>query len=53
VVGGGVTGELEAFFAVLKKIGYDGTMSIEGNSDNFERDALMGLNVLRSLDEKF
>ena len=44
-----VTPELEAFFSALKKIGYDGTMSIEGNTKNLEKDAALGLRTLRSL----
>jgi len=43
------TEELKTFFEMLKKIGYAGTMSVEGNTDNLERDAALSLAVLRSL----
>jgi sugar phosphate isomerase/epimerase len=43
------TGEVVAFFDALKKIGYDGTMSIEGKAQDFEKDAGMSLRALRSL----
>ena len=42
--------EVEEFFAVLKKAGYDGTMSIEGKSDNVEEDSVKALEVLRKYD---
>ncbi len=42
--------EVEEFFAVLKKSGYDGTMSIEGKSDNIEEDSVRALEVLREYD---
>ena len=41
--------EAKAFFDALRKIGYDGTMSIEGRTENLEKDAALGLEVLRSL----
>ncbi|MDR2618081.1 MAG: sugar phosphate isomerase/epimerase [Treponema sp.] len=41
--------ELKGFFGALKKIGYSGTMSIEGNTENPEADAAASLRVLRSL----
>ena len=42
--------EVEAFFTVLKTINYTGTMSIEGRTENLEKDAALGLKVLRALD---
>jgi sugar phosphate isomerase/epimerase len=42
------TGEVEAFFDALRKIGYDCTMSIEGRTENLEQDAAAALKVLRS-----
>jgi sugar phosphate isomerase/epimerase len=43
------TAEVEDFFAALKGIGYCGTMSIEGRTDDMERDAAQALELLRSL----
>jgi sugar phosphate isomerase/epimerase len=43
------TEETERFFKALKAIGYEGTMSIEGNTTNPEADAAEALKVLRSL----
>ena len=43
------TDEVKAFFGVLKKIGYTGTMSVEGKTENLEKDAALSLAVLRSL----
>ena len=43
------TDEVKAFFEALKKINYDGTMSIEGRAENLEKDAAASLEVLRSL----
>jgi sugar phosphate isomerase/epimerase len=44
--------ELEGFFGALKKTGYSGTMSIEGNTENLEADAIASLRVLRSLADR-
>ncbi|MDR0449695.1 MAG: sugar phosphate isomerase/epimerase, partial [Treponema sp.] len=41
--------EVESFFAALAKIGYAGTMSIEGRTSDMERDAAEALKVLRSI----
>jgi sugar phosphate isomerase/epimerase len=41
--------DVQAFFAALKKAGYDGTMSIEGRTENLEKDAAAALGILRSL----
>lgn len=43
------TGELQAFFAALRTIGYNGRMSIEGNTDCFAQDAPLALETLRKL----
>jgi len=40
--------DVTAFFTVLKKAGYDGAMSIEGNAADLEHDAGAALAVLRS-----
>ncbi|GHU51868.1 tagatose 3-epimerase [Bacilli bacterium] len=45
-----ITTEVENFFAALKQIGYTGTMSIEGKTDNMEQDAAAALKVLRNLE---
>jgi sugar phosphate isomerase/epimerase len=42
--------DVEAFFKALKQIGYSGTMSIEGSSEDSETDAAKALKVLRSLE---
>ena len=44
--------EVEEFFDVLKKSGYDGTMSIEGKSENVEEDSVKALTVLRKYDRR-
>lgn len=44
--------EVEEFFDVLKKSGYDGTMSIEGKSENVEEDSVKALTVLREYDRR-
>jgi sugar phosphate isomerase/epimerase len=41
--------DIRAFFAALKKAGYTGTMSVEGNAVDLEQDAAAALKVLRSL----
>ena len=41
--------DVEAFFNALKQIGYNETMSVEGNADNLEKDAAAALKVLREL----
>jgi len=38
---------LTGFFTQLREIGYDGRVSIEGGSDNFEEDAKAALKVLK------
>jgi sugar phosphate isomerase/epimerase len=43
------TSEVAAFFDALKKVGYNGTMSIEGKAQDLEKDAGMSLRALRSL----
>jgi sugar phosphate isomerase/epimerase len=43
------TKEVEAFFEALKKIGYSGTLSVEGKTDNLEHDAASALKTLRVL----
>ena len=40
--------DVQGFFDALKKIGYDGTMSIEGKAADFEKDAAASLKVLRA-----
>lgn len=40
-----------AFFDVLKKSGYDGMVSIEGSTDDFEHEAPIALRLLRGLAE--
>lgn len=40
---------LKEFFETLKKIGYDGRVSIEGRTDQMEADARMSIAVLRDL----
>ncbi len=42
--------KLAAFFKALKEIGYDGSMSIEGKTEDFEKDAVKALSVLKELD---
>jgi sugar phosphate isomerase/epimerase len=39
--------DVEAFFCALKKAGYSGTMSIEGSTNDLEKDAAGSLKVLR------
>ena len=41
--------DLAAYIMSLKKISYNDTMSIEGRTENLEKDAALGLEVLRSL----
>jgi sugar phosphate isomerase/epimerase len=45
------TDEVKAFFDALRQINYSGTMSIEGKTENFEKDAEISLGVLRSLSQ--
>jgi sugar phosphate isomerase/epimerase len=40
--------DTDAFFAALRQIGYDGTMSIEGKTENLKKDALASLQIIRS-----
>ena len=40
--------DVKSFIDVLKQIGYSGTMSIEGKTDDLENDAAAALKVLRS-----
>jgi sugar phosphate isomerase/epimerase len=42
------TPEVEGFFKALADVGYNGTMSIEGKTENIEQDAAQALAVLRS-----
>ncbi len=42
------TRDYEKFFASLKNINYDNRISIEGSFENFEQDARLGLQVLKS-----
>jgi sugar phosphate isomerase/epimerase len=39
--------DVKNFLATLKKAGYDGTISIEGKTENLEKDAESSLKVLR------
>ncbi|HZK28172.1 MAG TPA: sugar phosphate isomerase/epimerase family protein [Thermoclostridium sp.] len=43
---------LEAFFKELKAINYNERMSIEGKAEDFEKDAIQALKVLKELDSK-
>ena len=43
------TPDLAAFFGALKQIAYDGTMSIEGKTENLESDAAESLKTLRAM----
>jgi sugar phosphate isomerase/epimerase len=43
------TKEVEDFFAALKKVGYSGSMSIEGKTADMEHEAAGALKVLRSI----
>ena len=43
------TEEVRTFFELLKKSGYDGTMSIEGKSDDWKADSVKALEVMRGL----
>lgn len=43
------TDEVRAFFSLLKQSGYDGTVSIEGKSDDWKADSAKALKVMRSL----
>ena len=43
------TEEVREFFSLLKRSGYDGTMSIEGKSDDWKADSRKALDVMRSL----
>jgi sugar phosphate isomerase/epimerase len=40
------------FFRELKKIGYNGRMSIEGKTDNIEEDAPKALSLLKKLEQE-
>ena len=44
-----VTDEVKEFFSLLKQSGYDGTMSIEGKSDDWKADSARALEVMRGL----
>jgi len=44
-------GGIGSFFQALKSINYGGTMSIEGNSDDMDRDAPLALEIMKSLDQ--
>nr|WP_321306957.1 sugar phosphate isomerase/epimerase family protein [uncultured Sphaerochaeta sp.] len=41
--------DIKAFLFELKAVGYEGTMSIEGKSDNWEEDAKVSLALLKNL----
>ena len=41
--------ELEEFFGLLKKTGYDGTVSIEGKSSDWKADSLKALETMRRI----
>lgn len=43
--------EVRQFFSLLKKAGYDGTVSIEGKSDDWQADSVKALAVMRSMVE--
>lgn len=43
------TDEVRQFFSLLKESGYDGTMSIEGKSDDWKADSVRALEVMRGL----
>ena len=43
------TDEVRQFFSLLKETGYDGTMSIEGKSDDWKADSIKALEVMRGL----
>ncbi len=43
--------EVSEFFQMLKAAGYDGTMSIEGKSDDWKADSVKALRVMRAYDE--
>ena len=43
------TDELKEFFSLLKKAGYDGTMSIEGKSSDWKADSVKALETMRAL----
>ena len=43
------TDEVRQFFSLLKEAGYDGTMSIEGKSDDWKADSVKALEVMRGL----
>ena len=43
------TDEVKEFFALLRQSGYDGTMSIEGKSDDWRTDSVKALEVMRGL----
>ncbi|AEV29591.1 sugar phosphate isomerase/epimerase [Sphaerochaeta pleomorpha str. Grapes] len=40
--------DIDAFFAALHQIGYQGTMSIEGKTEHMQEDSIRSLNTLRS-----
>ena len=43
------TDEVRQFFSLLEEAGYDGTMSIEGKSDDWKADSVKALEVMRGL----
>ena len=43
------TGDVRSFFSLLKQSGYDGTVSIEGKSEDWKADSVKALEVMRSL----
>ena len=46
------TDEVRQFFRLLKASGYDGTMSIEGKSEDWKADSVRALAVMRELDQE-
>ena len=43
--------EYREFFRTLKKIGYTGRVSVEGKTDEIEKDAVTALALLKKLEE--
>ena len=42
--------DVKEFFRLLHQAGYDGTLSIEGKSDDWKADSVKALAVMRELD---
>lgn len=45
------TDEVRQFFGLLKQAGYDGTLSIEGKSDDWKNDSVKALATMRNISE--